>query len=361
MNILVYNLAAEYGGALTVLEDFYNEVKQYRDKKIQWYFVVSTSILHNTENITVIQIPAVKKSWFHRWKYDSFEVNKLIKSFKIDKVFSMQNMTIKNCEIEQTVYLHQSLQFSPVKYSLLKKEERSYAIRQKLLCKMIRKSLKKADKIITQTDWMKDATIKWVKSKKPKYYTVFPKFSDIRNEKFDGSTFNTNVFFYPSGDGPHKNHDAIIDACLLLEKERIGNYKIIFTLDKNGSDYSKRLYKKVCQNQLNIEFCGYLSKERVLECYRSSTLIFPSYLETVGYPLLEARNVGCLILASDLPYVKEVLDGYKNVYLFKYNKPHQIRDLIKKCIASEIMNIPDEKINNVTNPDNLSIINVILE
>lgn len=35
-------------------------------------------------------------------------------------------------------------------------------------------------------------------------------------------------------------------------------------------------------------------------------------METIGLPLLEAKAMGCPIIAIDMPYVKETLEVYKN-------------------------------------------------
>ena len=42
MRILVYDVAASNRGALSILTDFYQQVRQY-GKDAEWYFVVSTT------------------------------------------------------------------------------------------------------------------------------------------------------------------------------------------------------------------------------------------------------------------------------------------------------------------------------
>ena len=59
-----------------------------------------------------------------------------------------------------------------------------------------------------------------------------------------------------------------------------------------------------------------MTRECVYEQYAKSVLIFPSYIETLGLPLLEARLTGCPIIAADTPFAKEILDGYNNVAYF---------------------------------------------
>ena len=48
-------------------------------------------------------------------------------------------------------------------------------------------------------------------------------------------------------------------------------------------------------------------------------MVFPSYIETYGLPLIEAASLGVPIIAADLPYAREVLDGYEGVTFVPYD------------------------------------------
>ena len=332
MKVLVYNLAAEYAGALTILENFYHEVITYPDKSIQWYFLVSTNRLQSRENVMVISEPWVKKSWFHRIYYDMFVVRKVINEKGIDLVYSMQNMPVRHTNAEQVVYLHQSLQFSPVKFSLFDKEQRSYAVRQKFVCNIYKKSLRHADRIIVQTKWFKDAVSRWIPFNEDKIDIVNPEVhidEELLQRKY---SLEKPIFFYPAGDGIHKNHEVILQACELLEQEGITNYQVIFTLNPKTAVYSERIMHRVNQEKLNVELTGIISKNDVYELYSRSVLLFPSYMETFGLPLLEAKMLKGIILASDMPFCHEILDGYQNAYFYNIHDAERLADLMKKII-----------------------------
>ena len=55
-------------------------------------------------------------------------------------------------------------------------------------------------------------------------------------------------------------------------------------------------------------------------------MIFPSYIETFGLPLLEAKKCDTIILASDCPFSHEILDDYDKVYYFN---PFDAKELSK--------------------------------
>lgn len=57
--------------------------------------------------------------------------------------------------------MHQSLPFQDIKrFSFLKSDERASAFQQHLMGYLIKKSIKRADGVIVQTPWVKDAVVK---------------------------------------------------------------------------------------------------------------------------------------------------------------------------------------------------------
>ncbi|MBQ4145657.1 MAG: glycosyltransferase, partial [Clostridia bacterium] len=75
---------------------------------------------------------------------------------------------------------------------------------------------------------------------------------------------------------------------------------------------------------------------QVLAEYNNSTLLFPSYIETYGYPMAEARQMGTLIIASDCPFSREVLEGYKNAYFFDPFDAEALADYMEKIIKGDL-------------------------
>ena len=60
--------------------------------------------------------------------------------------------------------------------------------------------------------------------------------------------------------------------------------------------------------------------DKLLQFYKSSQcLLFPSYLETLGLPLLEAAAFGLPVLTVDLPYAHEVLEKYDGAFYIQFD------------------------------------------
>ena len=75
MNIMVFDVPAESGGALSVLKYFYSEYKA--DENNNYIFVVSKPEMKEAHNIKVLRYPWIKKSWLHRLYFDSLIAPKL--------------------------------------------------------------------------------------------------------------------------------------------------------------------------------------------------------------------------------------------------------------------------------------------
>jgi len=119
----------------------------------------------------------------------------------------------------------------------------------------------------------------------------------------------TYDFLYVASGDPHKNHRCLIDAWTLLAGEGL---RPSLCLTLNANKY-RPLYAWIEENKhifdLNIENLGELSHSHVLKLYKESrALIYPSVFETIGLPLIEARCAGLAILASEMDYVRDVVD-----------------------------------------------------
>ena len=88
---------------------------------------------------------------------------------------------------------------------------------------------------------------------------------------------------------------------------------------------------------VNVRCVGRIPFEEVVERYQNSVVLFPSYIETFGYPLAEARQAGTIVLASDTSFAREVLAGYDNAYFFDPFNPQELADLMERVIRGDIV------------------------
>ena len=272
--------------------------------------------------MSVRTLSDVKKSRFKKLWFDFVSGKKYINKLEPDVVFSLQNIITFGVKSPQAVYIHQSIPFQDVKsFSLLKKKERALAVIQKFIGLIIKKSAKKADKVIVQTEWMKDAILRRTKISEQNVIVAMPKVSAFSP---DVGKFDKKRFFYPTTNEIYKNIDCIIGACNILNEEGINDFTVRLTLPKGKIIHP------------NIECVGLLEKAEIENEYQSGTLLFPSYIETVGLPLLEAVSCNTVIIASDTLFSKECLKDYDNYELFNPFNCYDLAEKMKRVYYGKI-------------------------
>lgn len=330
-NVLVYDVAASASGALSVLNDFYNEVRNHENKTIKWTFVISTPHLEETENIKVIRLPWVKKSWIHRLFCDYFTAPKLIKDNDVDKVLSLQNVLVPYIKILQILYLHQSLPFAEYRFKIT--EDFLFWVYQNIISKFIFSGIKRSERTIVQTKWMKQACIEKTGVKENKIVVIPPVINIVPKKFFSYENMSIPTFIYPAAPFLYKNHQFIVDASKRLVAEGIKDFQVIFTLTGLENKLSQRLLKETKEFKLPIKFIGMMSRDDLFEWYTKAILVFPSKIETFGLPLLEAKMHGEPIIAGRTKFAEEILFEYNNVSYFDFDELGRLFQIKLECIS----------------------------
>lgn len=172
--------------------------------------------------------------------------------------------------------------------------------------------LENADEFVVQTPSMKKLLEALTQGRIPVRVLPFVANNDEYMRKVPSPEMQRgrNVkFLYVASGEPHKNHRQLIEAWCLLAKEDVFP-SLILTLDRaRFADLCSWIEEKVEQHRLNVQNVGDLPSDQVKQLYsQADALIFPSSLESFGMPLIEARQVELPVLASELDYVRDILD-----------------------------------------------------
>ncbi len=328
MKYLVVDVAAESFGAMAVLKEFYQYTT--KDTENEWIYILSDNYLEEKDNIKIHIDKRPKRNWIYRLYWDFFELPKIVKKYNPDRIISLQNIIAMRCKkYPQLLYMHMPLPFQHVKkFSFFKSDERSLALYQYMISYLIRHSIKKADATIVQGNWIKEEICRQVGCDDK--VLVRPTQINIMNDQSNALyTHSDKVFckqfFYPVAPSAFKNHECIFSAVDELVKRGITDFKVFLTCDNIWNQPERE----------QIVFLGRISRENVAERLAESVLLFPSYIETYGMPMVEARALGCAILASDCPFSHEVLNDYPNAYFFDPFKPIQMADLMSKVLSEQ--------------------------
>jgi len=117
------------------------------------------------------------------------------------------------------------------------------------------------------------------------------------------------IFLYVASGEPHKNHRGLVKSWVELAKSGI-RPKLILTVGRERHPELCGWIDSMCSRyELDIENLGTLSRDRLFELYKRSTcLIYPSFFESMGLPLVEARELGLPIIAAERDYVRDVVE-----------------------------------------------------
>jgi len=189
---------------------------------------------------------------------------------------------------------------------------------------------------VVQSRIMKENLNKYLRINLSKIY-IFPffeKFSPIPEIRLV-----PNTFLYVASLSKNKNHKKLIQAFIeaSLKTNKTFTLKLTLTPTEFEKISIETNYKKSNFELINL---GVLKKESLIYYYQEANfLIYPSLKESFGLPLIEATNFSLKIIASDLPYVHEII---KPSLTFD---PYSVESISKSILkAMETDNLPETKV-----------------
>jgi glycosyltransferase involved in cell wall biosynthesis len=146
---------------------------------------------------------------------------------------------------------------------------------------------------------------------------------DLAGQSFD--------FVYVASGEAHKNHRNLLEAWRLLA-EAGHRPSLALTLDaKAFPALCEHIAQFAAAHGLAVTNLGALPGEAVDALYRAAgAMIYPSTSESFGLPLIEAAQRGLPILASELDYVRDVVEP---VETFNPNSPVSIARAVRRFLG----------------------------
>jgi glycosyltransferase involved in cell wall biosynthesis len=174
---------------------------------------------------------------------------------------------------------------------------------------VIKQAAQKAEKIVTVSQATKDEIIKHLGVRSDKIVVTYEGVEDTTKftvQRSQGEFKNEKYFLYVGNAYPHKNLDYLAEVFKLIFTE-FPDIKLVFVGKKDY--FYARLQEKV--KNLGIEkntvFTGFISEKDLQQYYTNAiATIQPSLMEGFGLTGLEAMSNNCLVLASDIPSLKEI-------------------------------------------------------
>ncbi len=317
--IAVFATALRSGGGVTIFNQFIRHLKDNvgDDRYLIFKNEVTEAIpIKGVEYITIDTSSRGFRLYFDFWgckrvlrKYD----------FRPDLVLSLQNFGVYALrKTPQYVYYHNPLSIFPQKWNFFKKSERGLFLYKYIYPLLFQLSITKDTKFFVQTDFIKRGFVERFKIDEGRVFVEFPDMERIDNSAVipfpkDGDEI---WFVYPAVPLVYKKHITIVELLKMIKGRNpgiISAIRIHWTLSKGMMpDIEREIIK--CGLQDNFVFHGVVPHKELLRMYKSADgLLFPSVVETLGLPLLEAASFGLPIVVPKLGYSEAVIGKYQGV------------------------------------------------
>ena len=133
---------------------------------------------------------------------------------------------------------------------------------------------------------------------------------------------------------PHKNLGNLIKAINILNNKN--PQSAILAISSSRNVFTQRMKDLIEKENASkfVKLLGFVPDDALGSLLKdSSAFVFPTFSEGFGLPGLEAMNAGTLVLASDIPVLKEV---YKdNAIYFDPKDPEKIADAMEQALSMQ--------------------------
>jgi glycosyltransferase involved in cell wall biosynthesis len=176
--------------------------------------------------------------------------------------------------------------------------------------------------------------------------------SQMREELINIGVKEHQYFFYPAQFWAHKNHITVLKAFSRVVNNN-PNLKLVFTgSDKSNKKYVENYCKKLGIDK-NVIFLGFVSNEALYTLYKNAAaLVMASYFGETNMPPIEAMNIGCPVICSDILGHREIL-GDAGLYFKAWNCEELEKQMIEVLDNYQLYKnkVSDRKKSSIFNVD----------
>lgn len=347
-NIIIVNAtASRITGALTILRQFIDNIPD--DLNI---IVFKNPNVELASKSNVHYVPIDTVSWIKRQKWDNGGLQNWCKSNNISPslIISLQNTGVKfDKNIPQLIYFHQVLTINDKRWNPFKSSERSYFFYREIYPWFIKQNLHSNTHFVVQIPSSKQRLSELLKIPKNRINVIAPDLKiGLKDEQNTPAIDDGFIhLLFPGAFLIYKNHITLAKALKHIKEidpETSKRIRLHLTVHSSSFDSCRHLFKQYDILE-NISLNGPVPYEEMLKMYQSMhCLVYPSYIESFGLPLLEAAYFGMPIIASDLPYAHDVVGKYEGTKFINHKDPKLWANAILETI-NENKRYPKFKIN----------------
>lgn len=340
MNIIVNAAMMRESGALSIYRQFIYQLPIWKGHNRYFIFVDPSMDQPEIEGVHYVQDSNHSKFHYIWWNFFGLKLW-LRKNHLTASIFvSLQNIGIFTRK-KQIIYYHNAIPLSPYKWSFFKSSERPLAVLKYIYPWVVKTTINSNTQIIVQIPFIKKEFVNFFKVSPADVHVLFPDIKKVSSDEIIPYPFEKNLyhFLYPATFFPYKEHETLVHSMVELQKSNPSltrKIRIHLTLKKEGCP---ALFYLIEKHDLTEQFVfnGTVPYEELLTQYKAATgLLFPSTIETLGLPLIEAAMFGLPIVASDLQFAHEVLGTYQGInYVCPFDYKGWAKQIEKICYENK--------------------------
>lgn len=329
--IVVNATALAAGGALTILKQFIEAVPE---DGFEYLVFAPGSVDLQVKNLNLKIVKTGVTTYAERFLWDLYGLHNQLKKRHITPAatISLQNTGFRvGTRCPRFIYYHQSIPLYPYRWNPLKSGERILWFYKTIYPFFVRLFMNRETEVFVQLDFLKKAFATRFRIPGDRIHVVFPRIETTGTSECSGVVIDDRSLnlFYPAASYIYKNHSLLVRALSSVTDSNL-SVTLYLTVSKDALSIPEM------SPNIKVVFLGPLEREEVQWLYmKVDALLFPSYIETLGLPLIEAAAAGLPILVSDLPYAHEVLTDYFGAEYIDYKDHTKWTDAILRLQATK--------------------------
>ncbi len=306
-----------------------------------------------SRNIRILPTRIGHARWWRRLWWEQVTLRQFLKREKVDVLFSSANFGMFRCPVPQLLLLQNALYFSGMYQQMFLAKHRLRAKTAFWLRRwLIQQSVRNADVVMTPTRAMLDELRAFVEVSPEKaqvnpYEVYSPELLPSGVTRTTEGTHGDRAvrLIYISLYSEHKNLSTLLKALPLLNRNGTRRFVLRTTADPTWDAAGWTATQKedlALANQREVaqwvEFVGPLDWQQTQDLYQDTDIfVFPSLIESFGYPMAEAMAYGLPIVAADTPVNREI--GGESALYFSPLSPEELAGQVQRLAADDALGL----------------------
>jgi glycosyltransferase involved in cell wall biosynthesis len=353
VKVIVNAISAKMGGALAYLRNFLPTLARV-DSRSEYVVITQRAFADEfrrlADNIRIETSPYAERGERQRLVFDQWHLRRLARSERASALFSTANFGVLYPPVPQVTSVRNPVYFCRDYYAHVRDVEgRAAAWKVGARRRLVALSCASSKIVVTPTAAMRDMMLEWGAADASRCVVInhgfdlenFLSMTSDRDERIEAALEkkgDEKLLFYPSLYGKHKNFDTLMEGLgVLVARGR--NVRLILTcnIDAAASPYERRTRGIMAKAGVEdrVTLLGPVPYRYMPRIYAADdVVVWPTFAESFGHPLLEAMASKRPIVSSDLPVNREMA-GNAAVYFDTFS-PEGLAGKVEEALESPV-------------------------